>query len=71
MTTALPPSGLNRFAAVAPVAAIAIGLAIALPPFLSFVVVSGANIPAPDLAGDLPVPDHLSAWARPRNGLRT
>jgi len=52
VTTALPPSGLNRFAAVAPVAAIAIGLAIALPPFLSFVVVSGANIPAPDLARD-------------------
>ena len=52
MTAALPPSGLNRFAAVAPVAAIAIGLAIALPPFLSFVVVSGANIPAPDLARD-------------------
>ena len=52
MTAALPPSGLSRFAAVAPVAAIAIGLAIALPPFLSFVVVSGANIPAPDLARD-------------------
>jgi len=52
VTAALPPSGLSRFAAVAPVVAIAIGLAIALPPFLSFVVASGANIPAPDLARD-------------------
>ena len=52
MTTALPPGGLNRFAAVAPVAAVAVGLAIALPPFLSFVVASGANVPARDLASD-------------------
>ena len=52
MTAVLPPSGAHRFAAAALVAAIAIGLAIALPPFLSFVVVSGANIPAPDLARD-------------------
>ena len=52
MTTALPPSGVKRFGATALVAALAIGLAVALPPFLSFVVASGANIPAPDLARD-------------------
>ena len=52
MTTALPPSGVNRFGAAALVSVGAIGLAIALPPFLSFVVASGANIPAPDLARD-------------------
>jgi len=52
VTTALPPSGVKRFGATALVAALAIGLAVALPPFLSFVVASGANIPAPDLARD-------------------
>ena len=52
MTAALSPSGVNRFGTAALVAAIAIGLAIALPPFLSFVVASGANIPARDLASD-------------------
>jgi len=52
VTTALPPSGVKRFGATALVAALAIGLAVALPPFLGFVVASGANIPAPDLARD-------------------
>ena len=52
MTAALPPSGVHRFGAAALVAALALGLAIALPPFLSFVVASGANIPARDLASD-------------------
>jgi uncharacterized protein len=34
-------------------------------------VSAGEPIPAPDLAGDLPVPEHVSAWSRRRNGLRT
>jgi uncharacterized protein len=32
---------------------------------------AGEPIPAPELAGDLPVPEHVSAWSRRRNGLRT
>jgi len=34
-------------------------------------VSAGEAIPAPDLAVDLPVPEHVSAWSRRRNGLRT
>jgi nitroimidazol reductase NimA-like FMN-containing flavoprotein (pyridoxamine 5'-phosphate oxidase superfamily) len=32
---------------------------------------TGEPIPAPDLTQDLPVPESVRSWARPRNGLRT
>ena len=32
---------------------------------------TGNPIPAPDLAQELPVPESVRGWARPRNGLRT
>jgi hypothetical protein len=31
---------------------------------------TGEPVPAPDLSGDLPVPEHVTGWSR-RNGLRT